>query len=260
MKDKADAKELREPVKRGPVEGDMPSNTHLRSIRTAMPTPARSSRTSLASRYWHGVIALVVGASLITQIVLLLAGGNDVNATTGQPAVGPLTKLARLFSYFTIQSNLLVLITSIGLAIHPERDGRLWRVLRLDALLGIVITGIVFAAVLSKQVQHSGIGTWLNFGFHYFAPWCALLGWLLFGPRPRMDARTIAWAFAWPTCWIAFTFVRGAATGWYPYPFLNADALGFGIALRNTMGVVLMAAVIAALLYALEHRLVRAGR
>jgi hypothetical protein len=45
------------------------------------------------------------------------------------------------------QSNLIVLTVALVLAWQPFRDGRAWRVVRLDSVLGIVITGLVFAIV-----------------------------------------------------------------------------------------------------------------
>ncbi|AEV83911.1 hypothetical protein ACWT_2530 [Actinoplanes sp. SE50] len=205
------------------------------------------------SRLWHGLLAFIVLASLITQIVL--------TATDSAPHAGPavhetvVTRFVRLFSYFTIQSNLLVLIATLALLRDPNRDGRVWRVIRLDALLGIVITGIVYSTILAGQVALHGAAYLANLGFHYIAPWAALLGWLLFGPRPRIDARTMAWAALWPTLWIGYTLAHGAATDWYPYPFADVNSLGYPRVLANLAAVVLVAAVLAALLRLLDTRL-----
>lgn len=209
----------------------------------------------LLSRCWNGVLVLAVVASLIAQVVLLVRAGTDVNTSAGEQGVGLGVRFGRLLSYFTIESNLLVLAAAVSLFAVPDRDGRLWRVLRLDALLGIIITGLVFGVVLAGQVETSGIGTWINVGFHYFAPWWALAGWLLTGPRPRIGWPVIAWAFAWPAAWIVYTFVHGAVTGWYPYPFLNAHTHGYGVAIRNTLAVVVIAAIIAVALKAVDERL-----
>ena len=60
------------------------------------------------------------------QLVLIFTGGQDANSGTN--ATGPVgTRLVRLFSFFTIQSNLFVLGTSIALALNLFRDGKLWR-------------------------------------------------------------------------------------------------------------------------------------
>ena len=198
----------------------------------------------MISRGWNAILALVIGASLIIQVVLIVRGGADVNAAGGAAAAGLAVRLVRLFSYFTIQSNLLVLALAISLVLDPVRDGRLWRVLQGDALLGIVITGLVFSTVLAGQAQLHGIDVWLNAGLHYFAPLWALAGWLLFGPRPRLDWVTIGWMFAWPVLWLVYTFSHGAASGWYPYPFLDVGLHGYGIAVRNSAAVVVLGLVI----------------
>jgi hypothetical protein len=207
------------------------------------------------SRAWHAVLALVVLASLGTQVALLLAGGTD--AGSGDGGVPVSTGLVRLFSFFTVQSNLLVLVSAVSLVLDPGRDGRLWRVVRLDGLLGIVVTGAVFGAVLAPLVHHTGVGWWINAGFHYVSPAMALLGWLLLGPRPRIDGRTLAWAFAWPVAWVVWTFARGAVVGWYPYPFLDVGSVGYATALRNTGFVVVLAVLLLGLLRWLDRRLPR---
>lgn len=206
-------------------------------------------------RSWNLILALVILASLVLQIGLLLAGGQDVNSGQASAQVDLATRFVRFFSYFTIQSNLLVLFVAISLVANPERDGAAWRVLRLDAVLGIAITGIVFATVLSGQVQPTGAGVWTNAGFHYFSPVWTLLGWLLFGPRGRIDGRTLGLAFLWPACWLAYTLVRGAWTGWYPYPFLDAGVLGHGRVVINIALILASAVAIALLLKAVDGRL-----
>lgn len=210
-------------------------------------------RGGLASRVWHAVLAAVILASLVVQIALLVASGTDVTTGAESEAVGLGARFVRLFSYFTIQSNLLVLAAALTLVANPQRDGPVWRVLRLDALLGIVITGIVFVTVLSDDVQHTGAAVWTNAGFHYFAPWWALVGWLLFGPRPRITWPVVGWAFGWPLLWIGYTLVHGAASGWYPYPFLDVTDLGYPTALRNTAAVLLLALVVASMLKLLDR-------
>lgn len=212
-------------------------------------------RIPVLSRWWHGALAVLLLIAFVTQIVVLLAGGADANSGQGAEVVGVGTRLVRFFSYFTIQSNLIALAAVTTLALNPLRDGKGWRVLRLDALLGIVITGLVFDIVLSKQVHLEGLALALTIVFHYISPWWTLLGWLLFGPRPRISWSTVGLAFVWPVAWIAYTFVHGAASHWYPYPFLDADSLGFPEALRNTLLVVLLAAVLAIVFKLIDGRL-----
>lgn len=218
-------------------------------------TRATATDRGAACRGWHAILAAVVAASLIAQVGLLVHGGTDVNAAASEAGTGLAVRFVRLLSYFTIESNLLVLALALTLALNPVRDGRGWRVLHADALLGICITGLVFATVLASQVHVHGLGAWVNAGLHYFAPAWAIIGWLLFGPRPRLDRATLGWLWGWPLLWIAYTLAHGAATGWYPYPFLDARVLGYGTAVRNTAAVIGLGLVISAILRALDRRL-----
>jgi hypothetical protein len=186
------------------------------------------------------------------QIFLLVQHGTDVTTGVENETLTIGTRLVRLFSYFTIESNLFVLATACSLALNPNRDGRVWRVLRLDALVGIVITGIVFVTVLSNLVELNGAAAWTNVGFHYFSPAWTALGWLLFGPRPRITWTVVAWAFVWPILWLGYTFWHGALTGWYPYPFLDVTSLGYKLALRNVGFVLLLALIVATSLKLLD--------
>lgn len=203
---------------------------------------------------WHATTVAVVGASLIAQTWLVIIGGTDVNSVTNPVRLPLPIRLVNLFSYFTIQSNVLVLITAIRLLVDLDLTGTVWRVLRLDALLGILITGLVYLVALAPLTDPSGIHAWINAGLHYLAPLLAPIGWLLFGPRPRIPGRVVLLALIWPLAWIAYTLLRGAATGWYPYPFLDVADLGLPVALRN-IGVVVVVALIIIMLLKLGDRL-----
>ncbi|MDR5701214.1 Pr6Pr family membrane protein [Agromyces aerolatus] len=225
-----------------------------RSSSTTPPAPQIDLRARLA-RWWFGTIAVVVAAALLIQIVLIFTGGQDVNSGESTAGESLATRFVRLFSFFTIQSNLFVLVTSIALAINVTRDGKLWRVIRLDALLGIIITGLVYETILAPLVHPEGWALAATIGFHYISPWATLIGWLIFGPRPRSTWLTTVLAFIWPLAWLVYTFVHGAVTGWYPYPFLDVATIGLADSLRNSGVILLIGIVIAVVLTLLDHHL-----
>jgi len=201
------------------------------------------------------VVAATVASTLAIQLVLTSTGGADANSGVVDPTVGLEVRFARLFSYFTVLSNILVGVTSVMLAIRPQRDSAVWRVVRLDALLGIIATGVVFHLLLAPILDLAGWAYVATLGFHYATPILAVAVWLIFGPRPTMSASTLAWACLWPAAWLLFTFVRGEATGWYPYPFLDAGKLGLATALINSGLVLVGAAVVAAVLLLVDRLL-----
>lgn len=180
----------------------------------------------------------------------MVAGGVGLELytalTSGPGVAGTMAeRLTRLFSYFTIQSNLIVGVTSAMLAARPARDGRVFRIARLDGLLCIAVTGIVYHLVLSGLNDLTPAGALSNLLLHTTVPVGALLAWVLVGPRPRIDTTTVWWSVAYPLVWIAYTFTRGAVVGWYPYPFLDVGQIGYGTALVNTAIVAVVFLVLA---------------
>lgn len=198
-------------------------------------------RTWSVPRTWNAVVAALVAVAVVLEVTTALADGPGVAGSMAE-------RLTRLFSYFTILSNLLVGLACALLAADPQRDGRVFRVLRLDAVLCIAVTGIVYNAVLrdvGPELAPAGVVS--NTLLHVVVPILAVLGWVLYGPRPRIDAATVGWSLAFPLAWIAYTFVRGAIVDFYPYPFLDVSVLGYGRALAATAAVAVVFLVLAAL-------------
>jgi hypothetical protein len=214
--------------------------------------PGRSSRTL------HGLLALAVLFALVLQIVIALDApglprAHAVGTLAGSNGLG---RLVRMFSFFTIQSNLLVLAAAVALWRNPARDGRLWRVVRIDGLVGIAVTGIVYATVLARIHEPKGWEqTVSNAIFHYVSPLAAVILWLAFGPRPRIERRVVVASLIWPALWLAYTLIRGALSHWYPYPFLDAAAHGYGSVLLSALLVLLVLLAVAALLGLGDRRL-----
>ena len=182
-------------------------------------------RGAAAARLVHGATAVVVIAALALQVALVVRNG-----------VGPMgARLLDLASYFTIQSNLLVAVSAVALALRPDRDGPVWRVVRLDALLGITVTGVVYLTVLAPLQDLSGAPAVADIGLHYVGPALAVLAWFGYGPRHRIDRRTAWLALIWPVLFFAYTLVHGAVAGWYPYPFVDVVVHGYASVLGNAV-------------------------
>jgi hypothetical protein len=174
--------------------------------------------TTSRARLWHGLTALVAIVALVLQLVLVLQGGRVLDEAS-EPGLG--VRLYRLAAYFTIQSNLLVTVTTIQLARDPLRDGRWWRAVRLAAVVGITVTGVVHFFLLRPLLHLEGADYVADKLLHMVVPLLAVVGWAAFGPRPRVAGRDVARAICWPIAWTVWTLVIGADTGWYPYPFLD---------------------------------------
>ena len=170
------------------------------------------------------------------------------------------TRLVRLFSYFTIQSNVLAAIAAGMLLWRPDRRGRVFAVLRLDALLCIAVTGIVYHAVLAGLQELTPSGALANLMLHTVVPVGTVVAWLVVGPRPRLSPAVVGWSLVYPLGWIAYTFLRGAVVDWYPYPFLDVSEIGLQSALVRTGVVAVIFLVLAFAVLGLEKILPPAPR
>jgi len=199
--------------------------------------------TASRARTVHLVTAVVVIGALVLQTVLVVTG----DSVLAEQEVPPLlTRLGRLVSYFTIQSNLLVAVTAVQLARDP---------LRAAALVGITVTGLVHFVLLRPLLHLEGAGWAADKLLHMVVPLVAVVGWLVAGPRPRAPWRDTVTALLWPVAWLAWTLVIGAVTGWYPYPFLDVGAKGAGSVAVTCVGVTLLFLALAGVLSWLDRRM-----
>ncbi len=203
---------------------------------------------------WHLATAVAVTVGLVWQAILVVEGVNVlVDAGGSLPAVH--TRLVNFASFFTIESNVLVAVTAAVLAVRPAADGRVWRVLRLQALFGITVTGVVYSSLLRGVVDLHGAAAVTNALLHYVAPVLTVLGWLVFGPRPRITERTLVVSMTWPVAYVVWAFVHGAWSRWYPYPFVDVTKLGYPTVIRNGIGLVVFLVGVGALYRWLDQHL-----
>jgi hypothetical protein len=178
-----------------------------------------------AARAWHLATAVVALAALLLQLVLVV-NGDAILVDHDPPNL--LERLLRFFAYFTIESNILVLVTAAQLARDPAYDGSRWRVVRIAAVSGITVTGLVHWFLLRPLLHLDGADLVADKLLHLVVPVLAVLGWLVFGPRPRIEWPGCLRAVVWPLAWLAVMMVAGGLTGWYPYPFLDHREHGWG--------------------------------
>ncbi|MEO9138100.1 MAG: Pr6Pr family membrane protein [Jatrophihabitans sp.] len=212
----------------------------------------------MTARAWHGVIAVLVVVAIAVQIVIAVRVGDSPHETTAGVLRGSSTpgRIIRVVSFFTIQSNLLSGLVSAQLALRPDRDGPAWRALRLASLFGITVTGIVYSTVLAKIHEPNGAAeTFVNTIVHYVVPVMMILGWLAFGPRPRIERVTVLRSLLFPVLWLAYTVIRGAIWSWYPYPFLDVPTHGYVRVGLNSAVMTLVLGAVAGLFLLGDRRL-----
>jgi hypothetical protein len=137
-------------------------------------------------------------------------------------------ELTGFLSFFTIQANLFVIAVLLietfnGCGISIDRRASL----RGAAVLYLAITGIVYAVLLSKLPIVKEIVHPVADAFHHvIMPTWVLFDWVVNPPSHRITVRRALWWFVYPLTYLFVSLIRGAITGWYPYPFLNPASPG----------------------------------
>jgi hypothetical protein len=90
---------------------------------------------------------------------------------------------------------------------------------------------------------------------HLVVPVLAVLGWLVLGPRPRIDWGVCLRTALWPLAWLVMILGQAAATGWYPYPFLDHGRHGWGSVLAVCAGILVLFFVVFAILRECDRRM-----
>lgn len=137
---------------------------------------------------------------------------------------------ANFFSFFTIETNILVFVTLLlsALAVAANKNGNL-DVFRSAVTVYILIVWIGFSLLLSglENVALTAV-PWDNTVLHYIIPIAVFIDYLIDRPKRRLSFKASLVWLLFPIIYLVYSLTRGALVGWYPYPFLNPDTNGYG--------------------------------
>ncbi len=213
--------------------------------------PAVSPRADARVRGAYAATAVLAFSGVLLQLAVNIA--SDANG------YGALWESRHLLSYFTITSNLLVGVIATLRAREPRRSGRWFDAIWLVSLVMISVTGMIYWTILAGD-QLTGLDWAANVFTHTLTPLAAVGSWLLVGPRGRLHWGLLPLMLAIPVAWLAHALIRGALAGYYAYFFMDVSELGYVLAARNVLGVVLVAFVLASVYVGIDRLLSRSAR
>lgn len=193
---------------------------------------AKLKRTAAAG------LALLGWATLVLQYVLLLQ-------TTGALGLSVAEGTIRLFSFFTIQSNILVAVVLSAFAIKSGPDE--WLVhpfVRSAVAVYIAMVGIVYFALLRHLWAPQGAQWVADTVLHYVMPLGYLAFWLTCVRKAGLRWYDPLLWLIYPLFNLGFLLVRGKLAGFYPYPFIDAGTLGYAKVAFNTLGLLIVCAAL----------------
>jgi hypothetical protein len=196
---------------------------------------------------YRAVGALVALFGLVAMFYTTVAG----RSLAELPGV-----VGNFFSYFTVLTNILVLAAFGAVWLSPEsRAGRFFGrpQVRTAIAIYIAVVGAVYFLILRHTWQPEGLRWLADAILHYATPLLFVLDWLLFVPKGRLRWANLRSWLLYPLGYAAYSLARGALTGWYPYPFIDVNALGYGRTLQNMVFFVAVFVLIGALVIAVDR-------
>ena len=156
--------------------------------------------------------------------------------------------LANFFSFFTIESNLfaaIILLYSGNYVLTKRAPSSRLNWLRGASTLYMAITGIIFSLLLAglENVQLTAV-PWDNTVLHYIMPIAVIGLWFIDPPKQTFSyVKSLIWIL-FPLSYGVYTWIRGAITGWYPYPFMNPEISGIGGLVVVSIGIAIGSALL----------------
>jgi hypothetical protein len=182
---------------------------------------------------WQVVRLLAVLAAFLAIVTASSAAA--ANAVEGGGQFDP----TRFYAYFTIQSNLIGIVALLWAFRRrnapPSRALDLFRGAAAAYLTVTFFVVILFLQDVDVQLQVP----WIDAVLHRIFPVIVVLDWLIDPPDTRLRYRDALIWLIYPLVWLGFTLVRGAADGWYPYPFLDPANGGYGVVAAYVVGITL---------------------
>ena len=146
--------------------------------------------------------------------------------------------IIRYFSFFTILTNLLITVCFTILLCNPlsswDRFFSSPSTLTAFAVY-IAIVGLVYNGILRFLWSPQGVQQFVDELLHLVNPLWFLLFWIFFVPKSRLKWKNVFFWLLYPLFYLIFILIRGSVSGFYPYPFINVNNLGYPGVLVNCL-------------------------
>jgi len=174
------------------------------------------------------VCAITVWLAIIIQFILII---------TNRAAPVPET-IIRFFSYYTILTNILVAccFTALLLKSRSAKAGFFTSSEVLTATtVYITIVGVVYNLILRHLWDPQGLQLIVDELLHTVIPLLFILYWFISVPKAGLQWKSIFTWLIYPLTYFIFILFRGTLSGFYPYPFIDVNDLGYNKALLNSV-------------------------
>jgi hypothetical protein len=183
-----------------------------------------------SKRVLMAATALASWFALLLQFPLAIA----TSRANGMTEIGA---VIAYFSFFTILTNLIVAIgLTLSLLAPNSRWGRFFSstVVASGTALYIAMVGAVYSLLLRHLWNPEDLQRIADVILHDVVPVMYVAYWILFVPKSALRWKDpLSWSI-YPLIYLAWILMRGAISGRYPYPFVDAGQPGYSQVLLNS--------------------------
>lgn len=166
--------------------------------------------------------------------------------------------LVRFFSFFTILTNILV---ALYFTLEVFKVENRWFNTRNKAQMltavtvYIAVVGLVYQVVLRQIWNPTGLQRLVDELLHSVIPVLAVVYWISFENKSSLKWNMIPKWLIYPLVYLVYVLIRGEASGFYPYPFVDVATHGLQQVLINSAFVTLLFVAISCVLVGIGKRM-----
>lgn len=165
------------------------------------------------------IFAIICWFAIVAQYVLMIENRTEDVLETS----------ILFFSFFTILTNILVaLYFTLTYCFKEQPRRRFNKAGFLTATtIYITIVGLVYQVALRHIWQPTGLQFVVNELLHSVIPILVIGFWYFYEQTQTVKYSNIPKWMVYPMVYLVYTLVRGHQSGYYPYPFVDVNLLGY---------------------------------
>lgn len=201
-------------------------------------------------RIYRLIVFIIAWTAVIIRIYI---GISDISG-----GAEPASYLGNTFSYFTIQSNIMVVIwitLALLLGHKEERSILLHPIIHGAICLYITVTFLIFAIFLSGGWQPTGIEAVSNLLMHYIIPFIFIGEWIISETTTPYKYKYLIFYTFYPFGYLFYTVIRGYITGFYPYYFFDLNSISVVDLIINVILLIILFTILGGIYITINRKL-----
>jgi hypothetical protein len=163
--------------------------------------------------------------------------------------------IMRYFGFFTILTNILVALCCNFLLLKSNSYiGKFFLKHTTVTAIAVYITivGFVYNLILRFLWNPQGLDRVVDELLHTAIPILFIFLWLVFIPKAKLKWKNIFTWLIFPFLYLIYILIRGSFAGYYPYPFIDVNQLGYRKVFLNGLGILVAFLLVSILFVAID--------